>query len=152
MDPIQQIPFLSIEAMVTKDYGTRQWLQYYKNIWERNVSARLIDVYTDTVLKAKDANMPTDEQDTDVAGRPMFEANNAIMKPVKKRLEERKIALQDGIDILKGISAVLALDDAAIAKMCSPEALKVAEDMLPKPPAAATPAAPSKDANTDSKV
>ncbi len=116
---------LSVEAMVTKDYTVRQWLTYYKNIWTRNLAARLIDVKTDQQLKAKDPNGVTDE-----AG-----ADGRTPKSVKVRLEERKLAVQDSVDILAGIDAMLALTPEELTAAAGAEALKVDADMIPLAPA-----------------
>lgn len=146
------MPFLSVDAMCTKVYTTREWVTYYKNIWVRNLAARIIDVKTDEILKAKNPDMATE----DIVQTPQ----GPRAKLVKERLEERKLSVQDAVDILAGIEAVLALSDDEIAAASSEEALKVAEDMLPKaaeevktetetPVAAASEAAPAAEEKKD---
>jgi len=109
-----------VKDMATSDYSPRNWLQYYKNIWTRNAVARTIDVQTDAILKAVDPEQVvlTDE------GQPV---------PVKQRLEQRKIILQDALNLLEGIESIVAVEEKEfVTKFWSKEALAVAEDMLPK--------------------
>lgn len=115
MDPVQTMP--SMDALTKKAYAVKEWLMYYKNVWTRNLAARLIDVANDTTLKAKNP----DEEVTLPTGH---------MAPVKQRLEERKLLVQDAVDLLASVEALLALDDDVLAATYGEEALKVADDML----------------------
>lgn len=116
MDPVQTMPDLSV--MTTKGFTIREWLSYYKNVWNRNLAARLIDVQCDTVSKAINPEEPMQLED----GREI---------PVKQRLEMRKILVQDAVDLIAGIDALLALSDEKLLVRQTKEALAVAEDMKP---------------------
>jgi hypothetical protein len=118
-DPIQTMPTQA--EMCTKILTNREWLTYYRNVWERNLMARCIDVQTDTTLKAKEPDMMVQGDDN----RPLA---------VKQRLELRKIAVQDAVDLLAGIDAMLAKTDEEIVLSYGVDALKVAEDMKPQEP------------------
>ena len=120
--------------MLTKrEYSPKEWLTYYKNIWVKNVVARTIDVDTDKVLKATDPEQMVPDNET------------GKLIPVKERLETRKIAIQDALDLIAGIDRLLAFykeapegstdtDKAFVEKYWSKDALKVDTDMLPKEP------------------
>ena len=45
MDPITNM--LVLDGLTKKSYSPKEWLQYYKNVWGRNVIARTVDVKTD---------------------------------------------------------------------------------------------------------
>lgn len=109
----------NLESMVKGKYGVRDWLNYYRNVWTRNLTARLTDVQTDTELKKKTPDETVQGDD----GQPL---------PVKHRLEIRKIAVQDAVNLIGNIDKLLALDDAQLAATYGLEALKVAADMIPK--------------------
>lgn len=117
-------PALSPSAIeLAKNNITRkEWLQYYKNVWTRNLMARAIDVASDDALKLEDPN-------TEVLGEP------GELIPVKERLERRKLHVQDALAILKGVEILMGLSEEEIeAKFLSEEALKVASDMMPEVP------------------
>jgi len=123
MDPMQTMP--DVKDMATTEYSPKNWLLYYKNVWTRNAIARTIDVQTDAILKAADPEQTvlTDE------GQPVA---------VKQRLEQRKIILQDALNLLEGIEALTAIDEKEFTAKCwSKESLAVAEDMIPKKEVAA---------------
>ena len=120
MDPIQTMP--NMEFMVKANLTPRECLQYYKNVWTRNVVARTIDVACDQALKTKDPEELVANDD----GRQI---------PVKERLEHRKIIVQDALDLIAAIDVLLAIPEAEFtAKVWSKEALKVDADMLPPEP------------------
>lgn len=104
----------SMDSMTQKVYSVREWFTFYKNTWLRNSAARAIDVYTDTVLLAKEG--------------PEFmveDGRTGQNIPVKIRLELRKMNVQDAIEIVKAADALLALTDEEIEAKCfSEEALK----------------------------
>lgn len=109
----------NINGMTGKVYTSREWLTFYKNAWTRNAMARAIDVATDKVLKAENPEQPVESGEQIVS--------------VKFRLETRKIALQDALNILAGVESLLAIEDGEFdAKVLSKEALAVDEDMIPK--------------------
>jgi hypothetical protein len=116
-DPVQTMPHL--ETLIKGSYNIREWLHYYKNIWVRNLTARLIDVETDKVLKQQDPEQLVPSHD----GREMV---------VKERLEYRKMLVQDAVDLIAGIELLIAKSDDELKSACSKEALAVAEDMIPK--------------------
>lgn len=116
---VQNMPFLQL--LVGAKYGPREWLTYYRNIWARNLTARLIDRQSDETAKKNNPDMPVQSDD----GREI---------PVKQRLEHRKILVQDALNLIAAIDALLALDDAALAATYSEESLKVAPDMIPATP------------------
>lgn len=118
MDPLMTPEFFT--ALISKQFTAREWLLYYRNIWQRNVAAGTIDVHMDMATKADNPEFPVQNA-------------NGMTVPVKARLEERKISLEDTLKLLASIDQLLAMSDEDIAKMWTPEALKVAEDMMPKP-------------------
>ena len=108
---------LSIDALSKKELSTKEWLTYYKNVWQRNLIARTIDVDCDKVLlESNPAEMVrTDDQSRFV--------------PVLERLELRKIALADCLKLNASIDRLLAMDSLD-ASYWSPEALKVSDEMM----------------------
>lgn len=108
------------EQMIKNAYSVRDFLNYYKNSWTRNMTARLIDVQNDTIAKSIDPDMQVQAED----GREVA---------VKVRLEHRKIVVQDALNLIAAINALLALDDAGLAASYSKDALKIAADMIQKP-------------------
>ena len=113
----------SFNDLATKDYTYADMLRYYKNIWNRNLVARTIDMQTDITLKAADAEQLVQHENQ--------------MIPVKERLEHRKIMVQDALDLIAGIDALLALTvEQYTAQVLSKDALAVAADMLPPAPKA----------------
>jgi len=118
MDPTQTMP--DNGSLCKNTYTKKEWLNYYKNVWTRNLVARCIDVETDKALKAINPEEAV-----------LDETNREIT--VKQRLEIRKILVQDAIDLIAGIDKLLAIEDEKFDEMVlSKEALKVAEDMIPK--------------------
>jgi len=123
MDPVQQMP--DNGSLTKNEYTKRDWLRYYKNVWTRNLISRCIDVETD---KADKARNPEEIVADDVTGQPL---------PVKVRLEKRKMAVQECLDLLAGMEVLEKIPDEEFeAKVTSKEALAVAPDMMPKPEAA----------------
>lgn len=115
-DQVQVMP--EVNAMVLNNYSKREWLQYYKNVWVRNCMARAIDVQTDIILKEKNPESTVQLEDE----RPA---------PVKVRLEMRKIALQDGLNLVAGIDTLMAKSEEELEAFFTEKALAVAEDMKP---------------------
>lgn len=107
----------AFETLATKDYSPKQFLQYYINLWKRNVIARAIDVLCDEKTKALEGKDHVVELD----GRPMT---------IGERVEARKILIQEAQDIVDAASELLALSDEDLAKRWTTD-LAVAEDMLP---------------------
>lgn len=122
----------SVQDMVTNGYTIRHWLQFYKNVWTRQCAAGAIDIQNDRLRKAINPNeMVTFGRDEEVM-------------TVKVRLENRKIALQDGLNVLKAIDALMEIgDDELEAKLFGDDNLKVDDDMLPMKEEATTEAEPA---------
>lgn len=108
-----------LEVMAKGNLEKKDWLRYYKNVWVRNLTARLIDVETDKVMKAADPEQVV-----------LLDDGQSV--PVKVRLEHRKIMVQDAVDLIAGIDLLMALSDEELDKKAMPEALVVDEDMKPK--------------------
>ncbi len=130
-DPIPTMPV--VDGLCKTTYTAKEWLNYYWNVWNRNLVARTIDVQTDTALKA-------------INPEELVQADDGRQITVKERLELRKILVQDALNLLAGIKILMDIPDADFEnKVWSAEALKVAEDMIPKeepaPAPEATPAA-----------
>jgi len=139
-DKAQTMP--SIKDLVETNMSPRHWLQYYKNIWTRNLIARTIDVQTDMTMKAKNPEEKVVSED------------GSKYIAVKERLESRKILMQDAIDLLASIEVLLAVpENEFVAKFFSKEALAVAPDMIPKKEEPKTGEAPAPEqASGEAKV
>ena len=160
----------NFELLVGRDYSATEWLRFYKNIWTRNLMARVIDVQTDKTIHAKDAYAELVEQD---------QFRNQRVVKIKDRLEDRKILVQDALDIIRSADELLDLakDDAVFIeatlseKALAPapeetpaEEVKVAETVTPTEPATpaenveepkvegATPTPPADDTSNEAKV
>jgi len=99
MDPVQSMP--TMESLTQKEYSVREWLHYYKNIWTRNITAREIDIQVDIVAVEVNPEKPVICEDGEV-------------RAVKDRLELRKKAIEDGINILKAVDSLLLKQDGEI--------------------------------------
>lgn len=108
----------SFETLATVSYSPKQFLQYYINLWVRNVIARSIDVLCDEKTKEIEGKDFMVELD----GRPMT---------IGDRVETRKVLVQEAQDIVDAARELMALSDEDLAKRWSTEGLAVAEDMLP---------------------
>lgn len=129
MNPDLSMP--SMDAMLTNTYGIRQWLNFYRNVWTRNLAACVIDVQADAALLAVDPNALTGEAVKNAVGQMMLTDKGEVeYKRADVRIEDRKQSVQNAVDILSAIDAMESLDDDALAKAWSPEAL------MPKPKAA----------------
>lgn len=117
-DPVQSMPGMA--ELTKNNYGPKEWLTYYKNVWTRNIIARAIDVQTDISALAIDPEGEVVEQDM---------MGNTKIVPIKERLEMRKIAIQDAQDIIDAIDALLvSANDTTVdfaQKYFSKEALAV---------------------------
>lgn len=107
----------SMELLMTNQYTFKQWMQFYKNTWQRNLTARCIDLQSDIALKAKDPETPVVTEDGQTV-------------PVKIRLEYRKIVVQDALDLIASIDAMIAMTDEQFAAFISPEGLAIAPDVI----------------------
>lgn len=107
-----------IDAQAKNKYTYAEWLNYYKNVWNRNLVARTIDVQTDLLLKSQDPEMVVQHEGGSL--------------PVKERLEHRKILVQDALDLIAGIDLLIAqTPEEYVKNNLTKEALAVAPDMLP---------------------
>ena len=119
-----------MDAMLKNKYTLRDWINFYRNVWNRNLAACLTDVMADTQLLASDPNAVTTEKVTNAVGQIMLGENGEVeYKTAKARLEERKLSVQNAVDLLAAIDALDALSDDDLTKAWSPEALAPA----PKP-------------------
>lgn len=107
-----------------------EWLHYYFNQWSRNAIARTIDVQSDMTLMEKNPN----EQVQVDSQNPM----ELKFVPIAERLEMRKIALQDALNILESIESVMShgigtdgnvVENGIENYYWSPEFLKVSDVM-----------------------
>lgn len=119
MDPVQTMP--DVNSLVKNSFEIKDWLKYYENIWKRNLTARLVDIETDLALKATNPDLEVVNDD-------------GAQMPVKARLEHRKILAQDAVNILDKFAKLLALTPGELLTKYNPDALKIADDMLPKKP------------------
>jgi len=114
-----------LKELIETNLEPKQWLIYYRNVWKRNLIARTIDMQSDTTRK--EANPEDQVIMDDGSHRPTT---------VKERLESRKILIQDALEILSSIEKLLEVCEKQKGEFektyWSDEALKVAEDMLPK--------------------
>ena len=118
-DNSQSMPAMS--ALVKETFTRREWLNYYLNIWGRNITARLIDVQSDEALKAVNPETMVELEQ----GQPEV--------AVKVRLEIRKQSVKDARAIIEATQALLTKTDEELELLDSDDALKVSADMLPQP-------------------
>ena len=118
----------NFEALLKQTFTPREWLTYYRNIWNKNMIATIVDIQVDTTLKSVNPDEQV-EGDRDRMGNIMY-------VPVKQRLEERKLQTEIALRVIRAIDALLALSDEEIENRWSPEATAVAPDMMPEPQAA----------------
>lgn len=117
MNPIEQA-MPSLDAMTKVEYTAKDWLMFYKNVWTRNLVARTIDVQRDRMFK---------EQNPD-----MIVEYNGEGVTVKRRLEQFKMHVEDALAIVRAIELLRCQTDEELEhNNWSPDALKVADDMLP---------------------
>lgn len=138
----------SMDAMLTQKYSLANWLNFYHNVWTRNLAACLTDVQADTTLLASDPEALTAEPVKNAVGQMMLsEKGEVLYKRADERLEERKASVQNSIDILAAIDALEQLSPEDLAAKWSPEALapKVA-------PATEDAAAPAEVATADTTL
>lgn len=117
MDQSQTMP--PINFMISEKMDVKAWLTYYKNMWTRNQVATMIDIATDIELKAKNPNTMV-TSDTD----------RTLTIPVKVRLEDRKVRMEDNLRLLAAVDSMLAMTTEELTKTyMTEEALKVADDV-----------------------
>lgn len=119
MDNSQTMPTMS--ALVRETFTRREWLNYYLNIWQRNIAARIIDTESDRIAK-------------EINPEAMVELNaNQPEVAVKVRYEIRKQAVKDARGIIEATQSLLTKTDEELALLDGDDALKVSDDMLPTP-------------------
>lgn len=110
----------SVKEMVQNGYTTKHWLQYFINVWNRQAAACAIDIKCDQIRKAINPEMEVEDQQQII--------------PVKQRLENRKLKLQDYLDIIAGAKELMAIPDDQIEEaLFSEKALAVDADMIELP-------------------
>lgn len=120
MENPSQMP--STDALLKANFTDVQWLQYYKNVWTRNAVARAIDVQNDRNILAVKPDAEVIEEDHMGVQRGTT---------IKQRLEYRKLALKDALDIVKAIETLSAIAPENFAKeVFSDEALAPAVDEI----------------------
>jgi len=129
MDTVQ-ITKPDADSMCLMGYTANEWLQYYQNIWTRNLIARTIDIKSDEAQKAKNKNEEV-------------QLNDGRIGTVAERLEERKQLVIDALKILGSIEVLMAMSAEELSACWSEKALAVADDMITPPPVEAAPESPA---------
>jgi hypothetical protein len=63
MDEIHKVMLMpGKDALCNEAFSPAQWLNYYLNVWTRNLVARTIDVETDRQLKEIDPERPVQNE------------------------------------------------------------------------------------------
>lgn len=107
-----------LDVLCKEELTPQQWLNYYRNIWVRNLVARTVDVETDIEMKKQNPEEKVLLDD----GREVT---------VKERLEVRKLLIEDALKIVRAIDKLAAIPAQEFAAtVWSEEALKVASDMV----------------------
>ena len=112
----------TFDQMLTSQYTPKQWLQYYKNIWTRNLMARCIDMQSDITEKASNPDRMVLPDD-----------GSGITLPIKERLELRKISVSEATQLLSALEILITKTDEEVVAFFSADNLKVAEDMKKAP-------------------
>lgn len=107
----------SFDALTHKNYSPREWLQYYRNIWTRNLMGSMTDVQHDGMLLAADP-----EALTDGSGQNLIPdgKGGARAKTIAERIEERKANANRAIGIITSIDALMAKTDEELAAAILP--------------------------------
>lgn len=113
----------AVESLTQKKYGPKEWLNYYRNSWQRNVIALTIDVQDDIARTA------ADKTEDVVYMHP--DTQQMQMMPVEKRLEFRKGDLARALATLNAIDTLFVLNDEELASRWTPEALAPTPEKAP---------------------
>ncbi len=97
----------SIEQLIGRKVTSKEWLNYYRNVWLRNAVARAVDVKCDSILAAKNPEDMVMEYEVET-GAPTGEKI-----PVKVRLETRKLLVQDALDVVESVDALLKEEETS---------------------------------------
>lgn len=130
MDNPQVTP--STDILTQKNYTMREWLMFYKNIWTRNLVARLVDVNTDIAGKKINAE-------------EMVLCDDKQYRTVSERLELSKISVKKAKEILASINELMALNDVELVGRYSDVALAFTPDPSANVGAETEPADPKKE-------
>lgn len=133
----------SFDALCNTNYSAKQWLQYYRNIWTRNLMGSMCDVQHDSAILAKDPNAESTEMVADGKG-------GARPKTFAERVEERKANAERALGIIAAIDQLVALSDTdlAAAMTSGSDFLKPAEQGVKSPLVSYT-VQPGKTVTTD---
>lgn len=119
---IIHMPEQTMKTLMSKNPTTKEWLRYYRNIWVRNAVARAIDVQNDENAYAIKPDAFVIEEDA------MGQQHNV---PILKRLEMRKLGVQDALDVVKACDVMLAVPEAEFFdRFFSEKALAVKEETV----------------------
>ena len=129
----------SVEVLTRENFTPAEWLNFYRNVWNRNCIARTIDIQTDLLLLEERPNEVI-KNDADavisicnafmngrIDKKTLVDMLNKQYVSVAERVEMRKIALADGLSILKATSELGKVD--LQEKFWSSKALEVSPEM-----------------------
>lgn len=121
----------SFDAMCNTSYEPKQWLQYYRNIWSRNLMGSMTDVQHDSAIVAVNPAALTDgQQDLVPDGK-----GGARQRTLAERANLRRENAERALGIIASIDQLMALSDADLkAAMTTGSAF-----LTPTIPAAAAP-------------
>lgn len=112
------------ESLFQGTKTVKEWLTFYLNIWRRNVIARTVDMKVDEVRAAVNPNEMV-----------MVHPGTQDMQQVKivQRLDIRKQAVSDGLELVRTIEELLTLPEGELEKtLWSEEHLKLNPDIQPR--------------------
>lgn len=113
-------------------FTPKQWLNYYRNIWQRNMMGSMVDVMHDGGKPAGDSTI---DNVTDDVGRAVVDEKTGeiVKKTFGERLEERKSNVKRCAGVIAAIDKLLALsEDELIKHMASDgDFLKAIEPAAP---------------------
>ena len=112
------------ESLLEKKRTVKEWLDYYEASWTRNVVARTVDMMVDEARVAANPNEMV-----------FVHPGTEDMRQMKiiQRLDMRKQAVADGLEILHSIKSMLALPEGEVeSRLWSEEHLKLNPDIQPR--------------------
>lgn len=119
----QTLTVNGVEAMAKNKYSRKEWLNYYRNSWNRNIVALTIDVQDDIARASKN------EKDEVYYLHPDVQQLEAM--PVVKRLEHRKADLERALATFAAIEALVEEDEITFNARHSEEALAPKKEEVP---------------------
>lgn len=121
------------EILTQKLYTAKEWLSYYANIWNRNVIATLLDVWTDTeTLKVNPKAL---------TGKLVQTPEGPAEQTTADRLEDRKESVRQAQAIVKAVEYFSTLSEEDYAKILADDSTFLAPIAPTAPEAPAAPAA-----------